>query len=95
MENDRVNHCVLVRGGVELGGFTSVQGPQADVGLPVEFVYTCWPCGGVEDVPLLVPGSLVVCHQLTLHIQVGHGCRDRDRAGQTTHTHTVRWVEAW
>lgn len=64
-------------------GLTSVQGPQAEVGLPVELFYTCWPRGGVENVPLLVPGSLVVCCQLTLHVQVRHRCwRETDRVRQ-------------
>lgn len=66
-------------------GLTSVQGPRAEVGLPVELFYTCWPCGGVENVPLLVPGRLVMCRQLTLHIQVRLRCQgERDAAGQTT-----------
>lgn len=56
-------------------GLTLVQGPQAEVGLPVELFHTCWPRGGVENVPLLVPGSLVMCCQLTLHIQVRHRCQ--------------------
>ncbi len=60
-------------------GLTSVQGPQAEVGLPVELVHTCWPRGGVENVPLLVPGSLVMCCQLTLHIQVRHRCQRETR----------------
>lgn len=64
-------------------GLTSVEGPQADVGLPVEVYNTCWPCGGVENVPLLVPGSLVMCCQLTLHIQVRHRCqRETDQVRQ-------------
>lgn len=58
-------------------GLTSVQDPQAEVGLPVELFYTSWPCGGLENVPLLVPRSLVMCCQLTLHIQVRFRC-DRD-----------------
>lgn len=40
------------------GGLTLLQGPQAVVALPVELLYTCWPCGGVENIPLLVPGRL-------------------------------------
>ncbi len=55
-----------------LRGLTSLQGPQAQVGLPVELVHTCRPRGGEENVPLLVPESLVMCCQLTLHIQVRH-----------------------
>lgn len=69
-------------------GLTSVQDPQAEIGVPVELFYTCWPCGGVENVPLLVPGSLVMYGQLTLHIQVRLSCqrekereRERERDG--------------
>lgn len=81
-------------------GLTSVQGPQAEVGLPVELFYTCWPCGGVENVPLLVPGSLVMYGQLTLHIQVRLGCQ-REGGGdiqvkqqdnsENIDTHTSTW----
>lgn len=62
-----------------MGGLTLVQVPQAVVGFPVELFHTCWPCGGVEDVPLLVPGGLVMSRQLTLHVQVGLGCRGGGR----------------
>lgn len=81
------------------GGLTSVHGPQADAGLPVELFYTCWPCGGVEDVPLLVPGSLIMCCQLTLHIQVRHRCQERearetDQVRQKQQEERV-YVEPW
>lgn len=67
-----------------LRGLTSVTGPQAEGGLTVELFYACWPCGGVKHIPLVVPGGLVVWRQLTLHIQVGHGChRERNGACQT------------
>lgn len=56
---------------------TSVLGPQAEVGLPVELYYTFWLCVGVEHVLLLVPRSLVICRQLTLHIQVRHRCQKK------------------
>lgn len=52
---------------------TQVQVPKAVVGSPVELLHTCWPRGREEDVPLLVPGGLVVNGQLTLHVQVGLG----------------------
>lgn len=71
-----------------------MQVPQAVVGFPVELFHTCWPCGGVEDVPLLVPGSLVMSRQLTLHVQIGLGCwggRGRGRAREGgRHTHGIR-----
>lgn len=54
---------------VATGGLTLIQGPQAEVGLLVELFYTCWPGGGLENVPLFVPGSLVIDCMLTLHIQ--------------------------
>lgn len=65
------------------GGPTLIQGPQAEVGLPVELFHTCWPRGGLENVPLSVPGSLVMNRPLTLHIQVRLRCqRDTDQIGR-------------
>lgn len=65
---------------VTAGGPTLIQGPQAEVGLPVELFHTCWPRGGLENVPLPVPGSLVMNRPLTLHIQVRLRCqRDTDQ----------------
>lgn len=61
---------------VAAGGLTLIQGPQAEeVGLPVELFHTCWPCGGLENVPLFVPGSLVMDCPLTLHIQARLRCQ--------------------
>lgn len=73
------------------GGHTSVEGPRAQAGLLVELFHTCWPRGGVQNVPLLQPGSSEMCRQLTLHIQVGRRCRRKKRPEsadccQTKHT---------
>lgn len=60
------------------------QGPQAEVGLPVELFYTCWPCGGLENVLLFVPGRLVMDCPLALHVQARLSCQGRHRPAQAT-----------
>lgn len=67
-----VVHCSAVavhRPGTAL---TSVQGPQAKLGVPVQLLQARRPSAGMEDVVLLVPWSLIVEGQLALYVQVGH-----------------------
>lgn len=57
---------------------TSVQGPQAELSVPVQLLQTRRPSAGMEYVVLLVPWSLIVEGQLALYVQVGHRWEDTD-----------------